>query len=103
MRDPVMLEFLGFRGTGRLLETDLEQALLDHLQEFLLELGKGFAFVARQYRISNESKDFYIDMVFYNYRLKCFILFGSQSIAALAFRSARPPEILQLGLKAPLI
>jgi predicted nuclease of restriction endonuclease-like (RecB) superfamily len=49
--------------------------LLDNLQGFLLELGKGFAFVARQYRISTESKDFYIDMVFYNYLLKCFVLF----------------------------
>jgi len=75
VRDPVMLEFLGFKGTGRLLEADLEQALLDNLQGFLLELGKGFAFVARQYRISTESKDFYIDMVFYNYLLKCFVLF----------------------------
>jgi predicted nuclease of restriction endonuclease-like (RecB) superfamily len=75
VRDPVMLEFLGIPGTGRLLEADLEQALLDNLQAFLLELGKGFAFVARQYRISTESKDFYIDMVFYNYLLKCFVLF----------------------------
>jgi hypothetical protein len=75
VRDPVMLEFLGITGTGRLLESDLEQALLDNLQGFLLELGKGFAFVARQYRISTESKDFYIDMVFYNFMLKCFVLF----------------------------
>jgi len=75
VRDPVMLEFLGLTGTGRLLESDLEQALLDNLQGFLLELGKGFAFVARQYRISTESKDFYIDMVFYNFMLKCFVLF----------------------------
>ena len=75
VRDPVMLEFLGLTGTARLLEADLEQALLDNLQGFLLELGKGFAFVARQYRISTESKDFYIDMVFYNYLLKCFVLF----------------------------
>ena len=75
VRDPVILEFLGLPGTGRLLESDLEQALLDNLQGFLLELGKGFAFVARQYRISTESKDFYIDMVFYNYVLKCFVLF----------------------------
>lgn len=75
VRDPVMLEFLGLPGTGKLLEADLEQALLDNLQAFLLELGKGFAFVARQFRISTESKDFYIDMVFYNYLLKCFVLF----------------------------
>lgn len=75
VRDPVLLEFLGLPGTGRLLENDLEQGLMDKLQVFLLELGKGFAFVARQQRISTETKDFYIDMVFYNYLLKCFVLF----------------------------
>lgn len=75
VRDPVMLEFLGLPGAGRLLESDLEQGLMDKLQAFLLELGKGFAFVARQQRISTESKDFYIDLVFYNYLLKCFVLF----------------------------
>ena len=79
VRDPVMLEFLGLSGTGKLLESNLEQALLDNLQAFLLELGKGFAFVARQLRISTESKDFYIDMVFYNYLLKCFVLFDLKS------------------------
>jgi predicted nuclease of restriction endonuclease-like (RecB) superfamily len=79
VRDPVMLEFLGLPGTGKLLESNLEQALLDNLQAFLLELGKGFAFVARQLRISTESKDFYIDMVFYNYLLKCFVLFDLKS------------------------
>ncbi|MDP1993363.1 MAG: PDDEXK nuclease domain-containing protein [Syntrophales bacterium] len=75
VRDPVLLEFLGLPGAGRLLESDLEQGLMDKLQAFLLELGKGFAFVARQQRISTESKDFYIDLVFYNYLLKCFVLF----------------------------
>jgi hypothetical protein len=75
IRDPVMLEFLGMPAAGRILEADLEQALIDKLQDFLLELGKGFAFVARQMRISTESKDFYIDLVFYNYLLKCFVLF----------------------------
>ena len=75
VRDPVLLEFLGLPGTGRLLESELEQGLMDKLQAFLLELGKGFAFVARQQRISTESKDFYIDLVFYNYLLKCFVLF----------------------------
>ena len=69
-----MLEFLGLPG-GRLLEVDLEQALLDNLQAFLLELGRGFAFVGRQYRLSTETKDFYIDLVFYNFVLKCFVLF----------------------------
>ena len=75
VRDPVMLEFLGLPGTGRLLESKLEDAILENLQAFLLELGKGFAFVARQQRISTESKDFYLDLVFYNYLLKCFVLF----------------------------
>jgi predicted nuclease of restriction endonuclease-like (RecB) superfamily len=74
VRDPVMLEFLGVFGTGRLLESDLEQALMNKLQQFLLELGKGFAFVARQQRVSTETQDFYIDLVFYNYVLKCFVL-----------------------------
>jgi predicted nuclease of restriction endonuclease-like (RecB) superfamily len=75
IRDPVMLEFLGLPGTGKLLESNLEHALIDNLQAFLLELGKGFAFVARQQRLSTETKDFYIDLVFYNYLLKCFVLF----------------------------
>jgi predicted nuclease of restriction endonuclease-like (RecB) superfamily len=75
IRDPVLLEFLGLPNSGRLLESELEDALLGNLQDFLLELGKGFAFVARQQRISTESKDFYLDLVFYNYLLKCFVLF----------------------------
>ena len=79
VRDPVMLEFLGMPGTGKLLEADLEKALLDNLQAFLLELGRGFAFIARQYRISTESKDFYVDLVFYNYLLKCFVLIDLKS------------------------
>ncbi|MHB8950463.1 MAG: PDDEXK nuclease domain-containing protein [Rhodoferax sp.] len=74
LRDPVMLEFLGLPGAGKLLESTLEQALMDKLQGFLLELGKGFAFVARQQRVSTEFQDFYIDLVFYNYLLKCFVL-----------------------------
>lgn len=75
VRDPVLLEFLGLPNAGALLESELEQALIDQLQSFLLELGKGFAFVGRQQRISTESKDFYIDLVFYNYLLKCFVIF----------------------------
>ncbi|KQO30579.1 PDDEXK nuclease domain-containing protein [Pseudomonas chengduensis] len=75
VRDPVLLEFLGLPNAGTMLEGELEQALIDQLQIFLLELGKGFAFVGRQQRISTESKDFYIDLVFYNYLLKCFVIF----------------------------
>jgi predicted nuclease of restriction endonuclease-like (RecB) superfamily len=74
VRDPVMLEFLGLPDSGRLLEAKLETALMAKLQQFLMELGKGFAFVARQQRISTETQDFYIDLVFYNYLLKCFVL-----------------------------
>jgi len=74
VRDPVMLEFLGLPSTDHLLEATLETALMDKLQQFLMELGKGFAFVARQQRISTETQDFYIDLVFYNYLLKCFVL-----------------------------
>ncbi len=74
-----MLEFLGLPGPGRLLEGDLERALLNNLQAFLLELGRGFAFVGRQYRLSTESKDFYVDLVFYNFLLKCFVLFDLKS------------------------
>jgi predicted nuclease of restriction endonuclease-like (RecB) superfamily len=75
IRDPVMLEFLGLPGSGKVLESQLESALIENLQSFLLELGKGFAFVARQQRISTETKDFYVDLVFYNYLLKCFVVF----------------------------
>ena len=79
VRDPVMLEFLGMSGAGKVREAELEQALIDRLQGFLLELGKGFAFVERQQRISTETKDFYIDLVFYNFVLKCFVLFELKS------------------------
>lgn len=74
VRDPVMLEFLGVSDTHSLLESELEQGIMRKLQQFLLELGKGFAFVARQQRVSTETQDFYIDLVFYNYLLKCFVL-----------------------------
>jgi hypothetical protein len=71
----VVLEFLGLPNAGKLQESEIEQALIEQLQGFLLELGKGFAFIARQQRISTDSKDFYIDLVFYNYLLKCFVIF----------------------------
>lgn len=73
LRDPYVLDFLNLPYAS-LLESSVEQALMDNLQKFLLELGKGFAFVARQQRISTEDQDFYIDLVFYNYKLKCFLL-----------------------------
>jgi len=73
-KDPVVMEFLGLPESPRLVETDLEQALIDNLQAFLLELGKGFAFVARQERLTLEGDHFYIDLVFYHTILKCFVI-----------------------------
>lgn len=74
IKDPYVLEFLGLKDNPAFRESDLEQAIIGKLQAFMLELGKGFAFVARQQRISTETKDFFIDLVFYNYLLKCFVL-----------------------------
>ena len=75
IRDPVVLEFLDIpAGTPGLRESRLEQAIIDKLRQFLLELGSGFAFVARQQRVRTETKDFFIDLVFYHYILKCFVL-----------------------------
>lgn len=74
IKDPYVLEFLGLKENKNYLEKELEQALIDKLQSFLLELGKGFSFVARQKRITVENDHFYIDLVFYNYILKCFFL-----------------------------
>ena len=73
LRDPYVLDFLNLP-SQTYLESELEQGLIDNLQQFLLELGKGFAFVSRQQRISTEDQDFYIDLVFYNFKLKCFLL-----------------------------
>lgn len=74
IKDPYVLEFLGIQDKPHLRESQLEQALISHLRKFLLELGRGFSFVARQQRISTETEHFYIDLVFYNYLLKCFVL-----------------------------
>lgn len=74
IKDPYVLEFLQLPETGQIKESRLEQAIIDELQKFLLELGKGFSFVARQMRISTETSHFYIDLVFYNYLLKCFVI-----------------------------
>ncbi|MDV0441738.1 PDDEXK nuclease domain-containing protein [Methanorbis furvi] len=74
IKDPYVLEFLDLKGRSDWYEKDLEQALIDSLQDFLLELGRGFSFVARQKRISFDDRHFYIDLVFYNYILKCFVL-----------------------------
>ena len=74
IRDPYVLEFLDIPENPHFYEKDLEQAIIDHLQKFLLELGRGFSFVARQKKISFDGRHFYIDLVFYNYILKCFVL-----------------------------
>ena len=74
LKNPVVAEFLGFKNNAKYTETDLEQSLIDHLVLFLMELGKGFAFVDRQKHIHTEKEDYYIDLVFYNYHLRSFIL-----------------------------
>lgn len=74
MRNPVVAEFLGFSAESAYSETNLETAIIDHLQKFIMELGKGYAFVARQQRIKTDIGEYYIDLVFYNYILKCFLL-----------------------------
>lgn len=74
IRDPYVLEFLQAKAGSELYEKELEQGLIDQLQQFLMELGKGFAFVARQKHLRVEGEDFFVDMIFYNYLLKCFVL-----------------------------
>jgi len=74
VRDPYVLEFLDIQDHPSLRESDLEAALIENLQQFLLELGKGFSFVNRQKRIRLGDEDFYVDLVFYNFLLKCFVL-----------------------------
>lgn len=73
-KDPFVIEFLGLPESPKLVESKLEQALLENLQQFLLELGKGFAFVSRQERITLDGDHFYIDLVFYHTILKCYVL-----------------------------
>ena len=75
IKDPMVLEFLGLKKEASYYEKDLEGAIISHLQEFLLELGNGFSFVSRQKRINIEGDDFFVDLVFYNRLLQCFVLF----------------------------
>ena len=74
IKNPVVAEFLGLASNPDFTETKLEQCIITHLQNFLMELGKGYAFVARQQHIATDAGDFFIDLVFYNYILKCFVL-----------------------------
>lgn len=74
VKDPFVLEFMGIKQDEGHLESDMEKAIISNLQKFLLEMGKGFSFVRRQMRVCTETTDFYVDLVFYNYLLKCFVL-----------------------------
>ncbi|WP_159477816.1 YhcG family protein [Chryseobacterium sp. 18068] len=74
LKDPYIFEFLGIKSDEKILEKDIETGIINHIQKFLLEFGKGFAFVSRQQHISTDTSDFYIDLVFYNYILKCFVI-----------------------------
>ena len=74
IKDPYILEFAGLKADSSFYEKDLENALISHLNDFLLELGNGFAFVARQRRFDMDGRNFYVDLVLYNYKLKCFVL-----------------------------
>ena len=74
IKDPMVLEFLGLKRESSYYEKDLEQAIITHLQEFLLEMGNGFSFVARQKRIILEDDEFFVDLVFYNRLLQCFVI-----------------------------
>lgn len=74
IKDPYIFEFLGLLSEEKNSERTIENAIIDHLQKFLLEFGKGFVFVARQQHIATDTSDFYIDLVFYNYILKCFVI-----------------------------
>ena len=74
IKDPYVLEFLNLPEDYTIPEKEIETAIISNLQKFLLEMGKGFSFVGRQFRISTETTHFYIDLVFYNYLLKCFVL-----------------------------
>lgn len=74
LKSPVIAEFLGFNSLTDFSEKDLESAIINHIRDFLMEMGRGFAFVARQQHIVTETQDFFIDLVFYNIELKCYVL-----------------------------
>ena len=74
VKNPMLIEFLGLNQDAAFTESKLEETIINHLQKFLIEMGKGYAFVARQQHIHTQDDDYYIDLVFYNYLLKCFVL-----------------------------
>lgn len=79
LKDPYVLDFLNIKQDKNTLEKDIETKILDKLQNFILEIGKGFAFVGRQYRISIDDDNYYVDLVFYNLKLKCYVLIDLKS------------------------
>jgi predicted nuclease of restriction endonuclease-like (RecB) superfamily len=81
LKDPYIFEFLGLQADIKNTEYSIESAIINHIQKFLLEFGKGFAFVARQQHIVTDTSDFYIDLVFYNYILKCFVIIDLKTTA----------------------
>lgn len=92
IKDPYVFDFLGISQDYRINERDLEDQLITNVQKFLLEIGRGFAFVERQQHIVTETSDFYIDLVFYNYILKCFVLIELKT------ESLKPQDIGQLDM-----
>lgn len=74
VKNPLVAEFLGFKISDSLMESDLENAIISHIRDFMMEMGRGFAFVARQQHIATEIDDYYIDLVFYNIELRCYVL-----------------------------
>ena len=99
VRDPYVLEFLGIPKGAAYLEKDLENALIGKLQEFLLELGRGFCFVGRQMRINDGTDDYYIDLVFYNYLTRCFVLIDLKTRDATAGALGVPEDTVRKWLK----
>ena len=79
IKEPLILEFLGLPESHRLIESKLEEALINNLQTFLLELGKGFAFIARQKRLTLDGDHFYADLIFYHVILKCYVIIDIKS------------------------
>ena len=99
VKSPMVMEFLGLPADPHIHESDLESSILDNLQQFLLELGKGYAFVARQQHIRTEWDDFYIDLVFYNYILRCFVLIDLKASRSGATRATVPPWVSFCALR----
>ena len=92
LKNPVVAEFLGFKNKTEYTESDLEQSIIDHLIPFLMELGKGFTLADRQKRIHTEKEDYYIDLVFYNYNLRCFVLIDLKTT------KLRPQDVGQMDM-----